>query len=301
MSMDPSGRRRGTPPRIRTTRGALGQTYGYAGRAPYGPTAPAGWTGPPVAATHGTQRPGATVTLGSLRRQPLGYAQIPYGNAPTQGGQIAAKTVASTGAGVAAAATGLVGAAGVSATVPIAGWIIGGGLVAAAGVILLVDAFRKKGVKAAKMEAIAKGYPLDFANEYAKLATGTIRAVEKAKDKWAKKVRKEQEDVRKAKQRLDAKPNSKSRKNRYERQKRQLQKDIDRYNAASVVEGLKKTVPSEAVIAGVQASVPTETEKRGAVANAVWEITSGDTGKILLGVGAAGAAAYIGTRLLTGR
>jgi hypothetical protein len=32
----------------------------------------------------------------------------------------------------------------------VAGWIVAGGLVAAAGVILLVDTFRKKGVKAAK-------------------------------------------------------------------------------------------------------------------------------------------------------
>jgi len=46
----------------------LGQTYGRVGRAPYGPTAPAGWTGPRLATGHGTQRPGAAVTLGGFHR-----------------------------------------------------------------------------------------------------------------------------------------------------------------------------------------------------------------------------------------
>ena len=164
-----------------------------------------------------------------------------------------------------------------------AGWIVAGGLVAAAGVILLVDTFRKKGAKAAKQEALSRGYPMDFANEYAKLATASLSTVEKRKSRATSDFAKRKADLKKAEDRLKAKPNSKTRKRAVEREKKKLGQVVDVYNAASVVLGLKVTTPSEPLIAGDVQTVPEVVQERGALGDAWWDLTQGTTGMYLLG------------------
>jgi len=285
---------------------AYGQTYGAHGTPAYGPGTSRGWTG-----HEPSSMMGAPLPMSAFRVAPSGFAQILYGPAPIaygaapvaygsgltkQGGAIAA---ASANAGIGIVGSFLVAGTALSA-VPVAGWIVAGGLIAAAGIIVLVDILRKKGTKAARAEALAKGYPQDFANEYAKLSTGKVTATRKAVDKWRRKITAERADVRDARANLAKKPNSKQRKNKYEKQLRQLQSDIDRLNAAQIVLGLQVTLPDEPVVAGVAQSVPVTAEERGAVGDAVeWAKSDGAvavTAAVVSLVVVAGAVRYARSR-----
>lgn len=86
----------------------------------------------------------------------------------TAGGSAAA--TAATGGVVtgSAAVSSILGAAGVSATVPVAGWIVAGGLLATAGVVAILQHFLNAGRQAAMMEALKWGQGgIDFAREFA--------------------------------------------------------------------------------------------------------------------------------------
>lgn len=281
--------------RNRSQMGAFaGQTYGLVGVPAYGPTIAQPSPMVPTATGHGTLRSGAVVTLGGLRTATAspysGVAQIPYGAAPTQGGAQFASSAGGAGVGL---ATTLIGAAAAGSTVPVAGWIVAGGLVVTAGVVLLVDTFRKKGVAAARAEAAAKGYPQAFVVEYGKNATSKVQTVQRRKKTLAERVKAEQADVDKAKARLDKKPGDKSRKKAYQRQKRQLQEDIDRFNAASVVLGLKQTLPSDPVIAGMASTIPDQIEERGTFGDLVAGEYAGPLVLLASGAGAIALFAWM--------
>ena len=296
------GQRRGTS---RAKPGIYGQTYGMVGVAAYGPGTPQVSRFVPIATGHGSNRNGAVVTLGGLRTATAspfaGVAQIPYGAAPTQGGVQIAGGTASAGVGL---TTTLIGAAAAGSTIPVAGWIVAGGLIVTAGVIVLVDTLRRKGVAAARQEAAAMGYPQDFVNEYGRMAVSKLTTVQKRKKTLERKVKAEQKDVSKAKARLDKKPDDKSRKQAYERQKKQMQADVDRLNAASVVIGLKTVAPEEPVIAGQQQTAPITVEERGPVGDAVAGISSmagGGVAAVAVGAAALGLGYLVVSRLGRGK
>jgi hypothetical protein len=202
-----------------------------------------------------------------------------YGGGATEGGKKASG--AAMAAGGTMVTTMLAGGA-VASAIPVAGWIVAGGLVATAGIIVLVDTFRRKGVRAARQVAIDKGYNLTFAKEYGKMSSAKLQVVKRHADRWERKIEKERKDVRKAKEKHDKKPNSKRRKKNYKRQKRQLQEDIDRLNAAKIVIGLKTTAPNEPTIAGMASTAPIVVEERGIAGDAV-EWVKSDTGMIVVG------------------
>jgi len=274
-------------------KGMLGTSYGATGLAPYGPGVSQGWTG----TGRGTKNSGA-LTLGAFKTAAAnhhGYASMPFAPAPvvanasysgggaTEGGKAASGVAMAAGSTM---VTTMLAGGAVATAIPVAGWIVAGGLVATAGIIVLVDTFRRKGVKAARQVAIDKGYPLAFAKEYGKMSAAKLQVVQRHAERWERKIGKERDDVRKAKRRHDSKPNSKSRRKKYKRQKLQLQKDIDRLNAAKVVIGLKLTVPNEPTIAGMVSTAPRVVEERGAVGDVV-EWVKTDIGMIAVGSGVA--------------
>lgn len=125
------------------------------------------------------------------------------------------------GGGSAAALTSVLGAAGVSASVPVVGWIAAGGLVAATGVIAIVRAARKKGRTAAYDAAKQYSGGQDFANAYMRLAGKSETKAAKITEGWA-------DDLAK----LHGKKQTKAR-------KKKIEKLIDKLNAAQVVLGTK--------------------------------------------------------------
>jgi hypothetical protein len=269
--------------------GALGTTYGSTGAAAYGPGISQGWTGPKVPSGRGTSLGGFKTAAAGHR----GYAMMPFAPAPTAsnvtysgyGGGATEGGKKASGAAMAAGGTmvtTMLAGGAVASAIPVAGWIVAGGLVATAGIIVLVDTFRRKGVRAARQVAIDKGYNLTFAKEYGKMSSAKLQVVKRHADRWERKIEKERKDVRKAKEKHDKKPNSKRRKKNYKRQKRQLQEDIDRLNAAKIVIGLKTTAPNEPTIAGMASTAPIVVEERGIAGDAV-EWVKSDTGMIVVG------------------
>lgn len=110
--------------------------------------------------------------------------QHDYGLTSTQADalSVAGKTVsgALTGASAAASVPALLSAAGISATVPVAGWIVAAGIAAAAGTIALVTTLKRRAVS--KDEAVAMAAKLGF-SDAAAIPGFTLRAMEWSSDK----------------------------------------------------------------------------------------------------------------------
>lgn len=174
-------------------------------------------------------------------------------------------TAAGAGAG-AAAATAIAGAT--SLTIPVAGLIVGGALLATAGVIVLVSMFRSKGRKAALAEAAKMGPGgMAFAKEYVRLSKLKPEVVAKEQRKLADKVAKLQ-----AKGKLDRKRGDKI---------------VDRLNAANVIVGSQQAAPNQPLVAGESSTVPSVVAQRGVVGDTLANAQAAIAGdwKVAAGVG----------------
>lgn len=159
-------------------------------------------------------------------------------SAVSGGGGIAVGAGAS--AGGAGAVSGILSAAGVSATVPVAGWIVAGGLLTAAAITGIVAAVRKKGRKWATeyAESLGAGGKA-FISEFGANADKPIAKIKKEQEKLAARI---------AAAKLRG----------WSKREATL---ADRYNANLVLLGMRQARPAEPVIPGERSTIPAVTEQ----------------------------------------
>lgn len=185
-----------------------------------------------------------------------------------------------TGTAVSATSAGAGGAAAVaiagatSLSVPVAGWIVGGGLLVAAGVVTLVSMFRTKGRKKALEEAAKMGEGgKAFAREYVRLSTKKPETVKRIAEDYERKIAK-----KKAGKRKDVL--------------------VDKFNAALAVLGSQLTSAAVPLVKNEPQTTPIVVEERGALGDAVnavttdWRIAAG----LGLGVLVVGGGVFAYTR-----
>lgn len=123
-----------------------------------------------------------TVSMG-VKGLKIGALLAGGGTAAAAGG--AAAAAGGTAAAAGGATTGLLAAAGVSATVPVVGWIVGGALAATAGTIALVKGIRQRKVNKKRAIAWAKKLGLPDPEE---VPGFVIKLARKPKDWRLKKL-----------------------------------------------------------------------------------------------------------------
>ena len=114
--------------------------------------------------------------------QPSPYSEF---GAPDDGESGA--RVASGAAGAATAATGLAKAAGASATIPVAGWVVGGALAAAAGTVGLVAGIKRRRVN--KATALRWARKMKLPKKDAEDVAGFVIKLQKRDASWRRKMR----------------------------------------------------------------------------------------------------------------
>ncbi len=114
--------------------------------------------------------------------QPSPYSEF---GAPDDGGGGA--RAASGAAGTATAATGLAKAAGASATVPVAGWVVGGTLAAAAGTVGLIAGIKRRRVN--KAAALRWARRMKLPKKDAEDVAGFVLKLQRRDASWRRKMR----------------------------------------------------------------------------------------------------------------
>ena len=154
-----------------------------------------------------------------------------------------AKTMATVGGKMALSA--VLGAAGVSATVPVAGWIVAGGLLATAGIIVLVKAYKNSGRAEAKKQAEKMGEGgKAFAREFARNSNKSRAKINK--------------DITKLREKI-AKKESKDRKLGQKRREKRLTTLADQLNANLVLLAMRDAKSKAPAIKDEVDTIPTET------------------------------------------
>jgi len=114
--------------------------------------------------------------------QPSPYSEL---GAPDEDG--GGSRAASGAAGAATAAAGLAKAAGASATVPVAGWVVGGVLAAAAGTVGLVAGIKRRRVN--KATALRWARRMKLSKKDAEDVAGFVIKLQKRDASWRRKMR----------------------------------------------------------------------------------------------------------------
>lgn len=153
----------------------------------------------------------------------------------------AAAATGSTVAG-ATAVSSMLAAAGVSVTVPVAGWIVAGGLLTAAGTVAIVRKFFNEGRTAAINEALRFGEGgIDFAREFADYANKPTAKLQQRQTQLRSRIASKQAATRSVGAKLRA---------------RRLDVLVDRLNANTILLAMRQGQVTQPAVAGDAATVP---------------------------------------------